>query len=133
MTETARPEPARRELGAALRELLDAVVQTDADDAELARLARDVDELRSRLQQVSRRAVLLAPSEIHGELSLVGGASHPVGPQLRFASTAEGSVGTTTLRPVFQGAPGLAHGGVLGMLLDHAMGHARLGADEACE
>ena len=70
-------------------------------------------------------------SAIRRDLSLVGGLAHPVGPQIEFATAEHGSVGNTTLGPVFEGGPGLVHGGILALLLDHAMGHAAVSAGYA--
>ncbi len=123
---------ARRRLGAALRELLDIAVRADASEALFGEAADLVEALTRRLAAVD--AVPEVPTElsaIRRDMSLVGGKAHPVGPQIEFAATDHGSVGTTTLGPVFEGGPGLVHGGVLALLLDHAMGHAAVTANYA--
>jgi acyl-coenzyme A thioesterase PaaI-like protein len=135
MTEVAAADSgdsARARLGAALRELLDVVVRADAPDDVLADAAEQLDALRSRLAAHGQAPEqILDFSAIRRELSLVGGRAHPVGPQIEFVATDHGSVGTTVIGPVFEGGPGLVHGGILALLLDHAMGHAAVTAGYA--
>jgi acyl-coenzyme A thioesterase PaaI-like protein len=123
---------ARRRLGTALRELLDVVVQADPDE-DLANEAADVlDELRRRLADSGKLdAMPLELSAIRREMSLVGGASHPAAPQIDFVHSDAGTSGTTVLGPIFEGGPGLVHGGILALLLDHAMGHASVSGNYA--
>lgn len=135
MTEVAAADhgdSARVRLGAALRELLDVVVRADAPDDLLDAAAGQLDELRSRLAAHGQAPEqVLDFSAIRRDLSLVGGRAHPVGPQIEFVAGERGSVGTTAIGPVFEGGPGLVHGGILALLLDHAMGHAAVSAGYA--
>lgn len=125
-------DSARARLGAALRELLDVVVRADAPDEVLDEATGQLDELRSRLAALGQAPEqVLDFSAIRRDLSLVGGRAHPVGPQIEFVGTEHGSVGTTSIGPVFEGGPGLVHGGILALLLDHAMGHAAVTAGYA--
>jgi acyl-coenzyme A thioesterase PaaI-like protein len=131
-TASQHDDSERARLGAALRELLDVVVRADAPDDVLAAATAQVDELRARLAALGQAAEqMLDFSAIRREMSLVGGRAHPVGPQIEFAATEHGSVGRTTIGPVFEGGPGLVHGGILALLLDHAMGHAAVTAGYA--
>ena len=57
-------------------------------------------------------------------MSIVGGTAHPWAPQLHTARSGDGVAGTVVLGAAHEGGPGLAHGGVLSLLLDHAMGQA---------
>jgi len=53
------------------------------------------------------------------------GPHNPDGLQLKFERNADGSVrATIVLDPKFQGWQGIAHGGIVMMLLDEAMAHA---------
>jgi acyl-coenzyme A thioesterase PaaI-like protein len=134
MTETAASpqDTARERLGAALRELLDVVVRADAPDEVLAEATGRIDALRTLLAaQRQAPEQMLDFSAIRRDMSLVGGHAHPVGPQIDFAATERGTVGSTTIGPVFEGGPGLVHGGILALLLDHAMGHAAVTAGYA--
>lgn len=56
------------------------------------------------------------------QLSLVGGLSHPVAPQLQMTVDNDRGEGVVVIGPVFQGGPGLVHGGIVALLVDHAMG-----------
>ena len=55
-------------------------------------------------------------------MSLVGGISHPTAPQLTMELHGDGGTGEVVIGPVFQGGPGLVHGGIIALLIDHAMG-----------
>ena len=128
----ALPDPARRprddrdrardHLGSALRDLLDVVVRTGATADEIEDASATVESLTEVL---TARPSAYRPHDnpVH-PFSLVGGSSHPVGPQLQLRRTSDGVAGTVRLGPVFEGGPSLAHGGVLALLFDHAMGSA---------
>jgi acyl-coenzyme A thioesterase PaaI-like protein len=115
-------DAARDRLGAALRGLLDGAVRTGATADEIDAAAQTVTSLTDRL--TARPARHRPQDTPFHPLSLVGGSAHPVGPQLQFERTRDGVAGTVRLGPVFEGGPGLAHGGVLALLFDHAMGAA---------
>lgn len=119
-------EEARDRLGAALRALGDAAVRTGASPDDLADAAAALEELTIRLQAAGS-APHVHDSPYH-PMSLVGGTAHPWAPQLQVSQTADGVIGTVVLGPVHEGGPGLAHGGVLSLLLDHAMGQALFSA-----
>lgn len=123
MTSDIAPTPAAADrLGAAVRELADAVVRTGAGVDDLALAAAQIEALC---------AVLAEPPPAHRvhdspyhPMSLVGGTAHPAAPQLHTVRTDEGVAGTVVLGATYEGGPGLAHGGVLSLLFDHAMGQA---------
>jgi hypothetical protein len=117
----AAPDPHDR-LGAALRALSDVVVRTGAAADEIAAAAASVEALTARLaaQPPSAR---VHDSPYH-PMSLVGGTAHPIAPQLHTTPTADGVTGTVVLGASYEGGPELAHGGVLSLLFDHAMGQA---------
>ncbi|MFC8662207.1 PaaI family thioesterase [Streptomyces sp. NPDC057199] len=54
----------------------------------------------------------------------VSGPASPLAPPMRFALTAECTVGEVTLGPAHEGHVGFAHGGVIALLLDEALGTA---------
>ena len=115
---------ARDCFAASLRDLLDAAVRTNLPADELISAAETVDALRARLAS----ARTSEPHQPHDTpfhpLSLVGGTAHPLAPQLRLEPVPGGVAGTVRLGTRFEGGPGLAHGGVLALLFDHAMGAA---------
>jgi acyl-coenzyme A thioesterase PaaI-like protein len=117
------PTDERRELGSSIRRLLDVVVQTGAPPAELKAATAAIDELTARLSTPRVRADhSIAAGSYRAHLSLVGGLSHPVAPQLQLDVDGDFGRGDVVIGPVFQGAPGLVHGGILALLIDHAMG-----------
>ena len=117
------PSEERRELGAALRRLLDVVVQTAAKPAELRAATAAVEQLTNKLAGPEIQVGMsVAGGSYREEMSLVGGTSHPIAPQLRMAETKDGAEGVVVVGPLFQGGPGLVHGGIVALLIDHAMG-----------
>ena len=127
------PEPSptdpHERLGAALRQLSDVVVRSAADPAELDEAAARIEALCDRLSPVQRARPHDNPFH---PMSLVGGRAHPAAPQLHMARDPDGGAagvagavrGTVRLGPTYEGGPGLVHGGVLALLVDHAMGQA---------
>ncbi|MDT4921992.1 MAG: hypothetical protein QOI15_2894 [Pseudonocardiales bacterium] len=123
VTRETAPEPAGADrLGAAVRALGDVVVRTGAAEDELARAAAQVEAVTAALADPPP-AHRVHDSPYH-PMSLVGGTAHPTAPQLPTVRTDEGVAGTVVLGPAYEGGPGLAHGGVLSLLFDHAMGQA---------
>jgi acyl-coenzyme A thioesterase PaaI-like protein len=123
MTVEWSPSQERRDLGEALRRLLDVVVQTGAGPGELGAAAAVIDGLTERLAKTAVRTDLaVASGSYRSHMSMVGGLSHPVAPQLAMQVDGDYGSGQVTVGKVFQGGPGLVHGGVLALLIDHAMG-----------
>lgn len=117
------PSDERRELGEALRRLLDVVVRTGAPPEDLRAAAATIDELTAKFATSTVRAdKSLAAGPYLAHMSLVGGLSHPIAPQLQMEVDGDSARGEVVIGPVFQGGPGLVHGGVLALLIDHAMG-----------
>jgi acyl-coenzyme A thioesterase PaaI-like protein len=117
------PSPERRELGEALRDLLDVVVQTGSGPAELSTATAMVRQLTATLAATTVRADhSVAAGSYRSHMSLVGGLSHPIAPQLAMDVTGDSGIGEVVVGPLFQGGPGLVHGGIIALLIDHAMG-----------
>jgi acyl-coenzyme A thioesterase PaaI-like protein len=124
------PTPERRELGEALRRLLDVVVRTGAPREDMRAATAAIDEMTAKLATSTVRAGRsVAAGSYRAHMSLVGGLSHPVAPQLLMEVNGDAGRGEVALGPVFQGGPGLAHGGVLALLIDHAMGCVAAGPE----
>lgn len=118
-----QPTPERRELGEALRRLLDVVVRTGASPEDLRAAAVTIDDMTAKLSTSTVRAdQSVAAGSYRAHMSLVGGLSHPIAPQLRMDVDGKSGRGEVVIGPLFQGGPGLVHGGVLALLIDHAMG-----------
>jgi acyl-coenzyme A thioesterase PaaI-like protein len=113
----------RRRLGEALRHLLDVVVATGADPDVLAAAAAAVNQLTESLAESALPADNSVDAAYYrSHMSLVGGLSHPAAPQLVMAVDGDTASGEVVVGPLFQGGPGLVHGGIIALLIDHAMG-----------
>jgi acyl-coenzyme A thioesterase PaaI-like protein len=123
------------DLGAAVRALTHAVVDTEVDDAvltEVADLARKATEL---LGAVTRPLEQFSPAEEfrpgHARVfSPVSGEGSPLAPPVRYVRTEPGSgrvVWAFTLHRVHEGPPTFGHGGMSAMILDQILGHAVMG------
>ena len=122
-------DDAHDRLGAAVRALADAVVRSGADAQTLARAAEDIERLSAALAAAPQHE-RLHDSPYHA-MSAVGGTAHPTAPQLHTTPIDGGVGGIVVLGPAYEGGPGLAHGGILSLLLDHAMGQAMYTAGHA--
>jgi acyl-coenzyme A thioesterase PaaI-like protein len=117
------PSPERRALAEALRQLLDVAVETGAGPAQLAAAAAAIDEVTASIASaVIRPDFSVEPSSYRSHMSLVGGLSHPIAPQLHMDVQGDRGSGEVIVSRLFQGGPGLCHGGVVALLVDHAMG-----------
>jgi acyl-coenzyme A thioesterase PaaI-like protein len=128
------------ELVGAVRELTAAVVATDVDPDEAARVAGLVRELTGRLDAVRRRPATLVARHADGtveNLSQAGsGWRNPQAPPIRYERPAPPLpgpgphpvelVGRVTLTDAHGGPPGRAHGGVVATLLDETLGRAAI-------
>jgi acyl-coenzyme A thioesterase PaaI-like protein len=118
------PSAERRELGESLRRLLDVAVRTGASPEELRAAADVIDGLTAKLAGTTLRTSMATDADSYrAHMSLVGGLSHPIAPQLAMELDDDGGgSGEVVVGPLFQGGPGLVHGGVIALLIDHAMG-----------
>ncbi|MGY1705443.1 PaaI family thioesterase [Geodermatophilus sp. SYSU D00697] len=117
------------ELGAALRDLVDAAVRTEVPSDELAAVAAAARELTARLRSQSRGLHDVAgvddPDAGERWYSPVYGPGSPVAPPLEAADTPDGrATGRVTVGKAHEGPPGLVHGGVVATLLDHVLARA---------
>jgi acyl-coenzyme A thioesterase PaaI-like protein len=113
--------PSELRLGESVRRLLEAVVTTGATPDDLAAAATAVDSVTAALAAAARPPARTSGTD--GYPRLVGDPAHPVAPQLTLQLTDDGAVGHVEVGPVFQGGPGLVHGGIIALLIDHAMGY----------
>jgi uncharacterized protein (TIGR00369 family) len=127
----AEERAARREavgaLGAALRELVDAAVRTEVPIADLEKATAAAQEvtalLSADLREVHEIASVDDPQTGERWYSPVYGPGSPVAPPMVVEDfPAEGRcVGRVTVGKKHEGPPGLVHGGVLAILLDHVL------------
>jgi acyl-coenzyme A thioesterase PaaI-like protein len=117
------PSPERQALAEALRRLLDVAVNTGAGPAELGAAAAVIDEVTANLAgPVIRADFSIEPNSYRSHMSLVGGVSHPIAPQLHMEVAGNSASGVVAVSKLFEGGPGLCHGGIVALLVDHAMG-----------
>jgi uncharacterized protein (TIGR00369 family) len=117
------------ELGAALRDLIDAAVRTEVSPAELHAATESARELTARLRAETRGlhdiAAVDDPEIGERWYSPVYGPGNPVAPPMVATPTVGGrATGQVTLGKSHEGPPGLVHGGVVATLLDHVLARA---------
>jgi acyl-coenzyme A thioesterase PaaI-like protein len=124
----AREEQLLR-LAAATRELVDTVVLTAADEDDLAVAAKDVEavteRLRQRLLDHPPRPDFGPDGRMRALANPVIGEANPLAPPLHVETTPEGTARAQfELGAAYEGPPGLVHGGVSALILDHLLGNA---------
>jgi acyl-coenzyme A thioesterase PaaI-like protein len=115
------------ELADAVRRLLDTAVGSQADDASLT-AARDLVESATAELHASRRTAAgpIHTSAFRHAHSIVTGTANALAPPVVLTEV-DGEVrGPFRLGKRYEGAPGLAHGGVLCLVLDHVLGEAAM-------
>jgi len=127
----AEERAARREavgaLGAALRELVDAAVRTEVPIADLEKATAAAHEvtalLSADLREVHEIASVDDPETGERWYSPVYGPGSPVAPPMVVEDFPDEGrcVGRVTVGKKHEGPPGLVHGGVLAILLDHVL------------
>lgn len=116
-------------LAAEVRRLNAAVVHTGLPEEELGELAALARELADRLGAVRRDQPPVAEGDGHGMLlqlaNPVTGRLNPIAPPCEVELLEDGSIRAEfTLNYVYEGPPGLVHGGVSAMILDQLLGLA---------
>ncbi|SEL80005.1 PaaI family thioesterase [Rhodococcus maanshanensis] len=114
---------------AAARRVLEALLLTDRANANLERVAEELNGIAEHLEQhapeVRERMVDMWSGEGVTRHDPVTGPENAIAPPLVLAGMADGSVrGEVTLTIPYQGPPGCVHGGVSALLLDHTLGVA---------
>jgi hypothetical protein len=115
-------------LGAAVHELVQAVVATEVPIEELDRVAELVRQATAPLtaQRRGRFEMARADDIVNGVrlYNPVTGRGNPLAPPLQVEVVDGVVVGTCTLGLAFEGPPTYGHGGYSAMLLDQILGHA---------
>jgi uncharacterized protein (TIGR00369 family) len=117
------------ELASRVRALTEAVVLTDVDPATAAAVSEQVAELTALLSAARRQAPPVAHLDGSGVprqlASPVTGHLNPIAPPLEFVVRSDGTVRSEfSLGAVYEGPPGLVHGGISAMILDQLLGAA---------
>ncbi|SIO86482.1 PaaI family thioesterase [Nocardiopsis sp. JB363] len=118
-----------RSLVSRVHDLIDAVANTEVDTDTLAETAATVEGLTERLN-VARRQIGTMVSRELGDgtteigtiTNIVAGDTNPAAPRLALMRTDEGLRAEITLNTIYQGPPGLVHGGWIAAMLDQAVG-----------
>ncbi|WP_347058167.1 PaaI family thioesterase [Blastococcus sp. HT6-30] len=131
--ETAAPYDAdlmaaSTDLGAALRELIEASVTTTTPATEVAAAAELVRQATARIG-VSRRPaatlpVLDDPSAGRRVFNPVVGIGNALAPPLRVRRDGDGVVAEATLGVAYEGPPSYVHGGMSALFMDQLLGSA---------
>lgn len=112
-----------------VRELLDAVVRTDVDEAELAAARKAIEAVTAQLQTELLPGSFGLRYAEEGRLRAGGnpvvGFRNAFAPPVQLDRSEDGTVSATfDLGAVYEGPPGMVHGGVTALLLDQALGEA---------
>ncbi|SFK36399.1 PaaI family thioesterase [Geodermatophilus ruber] len=120
------------ELGAALRDLVDASVTTTVPAAELRAAAADARAVTARLAAAQRPPTQLPalddPLAFRRVYSPVSGVGSALAPPLVMRKVGTEVVGEAVLGPAYEGPPGFVHGGVSSLLMDQLLGTAAIAA-----
>lgn len=116
-----------RPLAAAIRELIDAAIRSNAQDAEVAEVLSAVESATATL----RADQIDGPSGVNYNATgrawnwgnAAVGARNAVAPPMHVEHEQDGRTwAELTLGAAYEGPPGCVHGGVSALLLDHLMG-----------
>jgi acyl-coenzyme A thioesterase PaaI-like protein len=114
-------------LAQSVRELIDATVRTETDAATVAAAIAEIDSATARLRSVQFDGpVALQPIAASRRTwgNAVIGLRNPIAPPLLI----KGEIGRVWadfhLGAAYEGPPGLVHGGVIALVLDHILGEA---------
>ena len=117
-----------RALVSRVHDLIDAVANTEVDTDTLADTAATVQTLTDRLNVARRQIGTMVTREIGDGTTEVGtitnivaGDTNPAAPRLALMRTEEGLRAEITLNTIYQGPPGLVHGGWIAAMLDKAV------------
>lgn len=126
--EIERLEAVHGPLTERLRHLIDVAIRTTVDEHAVHGAIADVERAIERLSA----SLEPGPAGVHfneeGRLwswgNAVIGVRNAIAPPLEPQRTEDGAWAEVTLGPAYEGPPGMVHGGVLALLLDHLMGVA---------
>ncbi len=108
-----------------VRELVDATIRTEVDDAEIAAVQAELEGIVARLRSSQLDGSYAANHRGRPWGNTVVGLRNPVAPPLLVESEATGRVWSGFhLGAAFEGPPGLVHGGVSALILDQMLGEA---------
>ena len=114
-------------LAARVRELNESVILTELPEEELDEIAAQVEALTARLGTARRDAPPVVTNGAGGIMQQlagpVNGVLNPIAPPCEVQFLPDGTVRSEfTLNSVYEGPPGMVHGGVSAMILDQLLG-----------
>ena len=114
-------------LAAAVRDLGEACLQTTVDEVEIREITDLIRDLTTRLRKEQIEGsfgVALTPElAVVNDGNAVVGVRNPVAPPVKIHRGGDGHTWTSfTLSALYEGPPGLVHGGVISMILDQMLG-----------
>lgn len=117
-------------LADAVRRLVDAVVRTQVSPGVVTDAAAAVDAVTASLSGDLREGPYTPDltDPFGNPVSLVTGPAHPYAPPVRIEAGTDGATARFRLGSTYEGPPGLVHGGMLALVMDHVLGQAALGA-----
>jgi acyl-coenzyme A thioesterase PaaI-like protein len=123
----------KRRLSAAMREVIERLVTTDAPEAELRAVADRLEDYAAHLRTHPRRARLegFAESANAGgergffDYSPLIGLSNPLAPPIRLEERDGAAVGQVRFGHAYEGPPGHVHGGFIAAAFDEVLGYAQ--------
>lgn len=124
----------KRRLATLLRELSTLCVTTDAPEASLKRASDAAREALDQLRPHPQRTYQQGFPECRNmddlavftdRATLVGGCN-PVAPPMQLSLEGDTAVALVTFGPVFEGAPGFVHGGMVAAAFDHLLGYLQV-------
>jgi acyl-coenzyme A thioesterase PaaI-like protein len=125
--ELAELESASRQLTDSVRRLIDATIRTQVDAATLVEIGHTIDCATQELRAATLPSSFGVQATEDGRPMAWGnvmiGLRNAIAPPLVVNRGADGTVWTDfTLGAAYEGPPGLVHGGVCAMVLDHVLG-----------
>lgn len=127
-----RLEELYRPLSQAVRDLIDATVRTGADEATIREAAQTIGAVTESLKPLSSHNWQAIRHAETGRPLLftnpAAGGRNPVAPPMVIHHDADGRCWSEfTLGAPYEGPPGLVHGGIAALVLDHLLGEAASG------
>jgi acyl-coenzyme A thioesterase PaaI-like protein len=115
------------QLAQSVRRLIDATIRTEVDVATLAAVQSKIDwatdQLRAALIPGSFGVQQTSDGQSTASGNVVIGTRNPVAPPLAIHDDTDGAVHTDfVLGAAYEGPPGMVHGGVCALILDHVLG-----------
>jgi acyl-coenzyme A thioesterase PaaI-like protein len=114
------------ELADAIRVLLDTASQSEADDDALATARQLVETATAAIGPARTGTGPVHTSAFRHAHSIVTGTANALAPPVSLTASEDGVSGRFRLGRRYEGGPGLAHGGILCLVLDHVLGEAAI-------